>query len=259
MTDKKIWLTYAWTDNQDQDVDYVIQELRKTGLEVGFDRAELLAGRRLWDQIDQHISRSDLDAWAIFVTKNSLESEPCQEELAYALDRSLRVKGASFPLIGIFPEALDRTIIPSAIATRLYVNLNDPNWAQSVVGGVQGANPDSEAVEVSPLAHKFHRFNDKVVLEVWPRAGVFAPFHVGIPQAEKDKFASIMTGTKGHVTGTGIAATNSGDTPEYHYAGLPNGITPSQPAHIFFNSLPSTLVLTGRLNGQDVNFGFTAT
>ena len=45
------------------------------------------------------------------------ESEPCLEEIAYALDRALRKRETDFPVIGIFPESLDRNIIPSAIAT----------------------------------------------------------------------------------------------------------------------------------------------
>ncbi|MDG1118045.1 MAG: toll/interleukin-1 receptor domain-containing protein [Flavimaricola sp.] len=133
MSTAKIWLTYAWKDNDDQEVDFIIQELEEKGLEVGFDRAKLLAGRRLWDQIDEHISDSELDAWAIIVTRNSLKSEPCQEELAYALDRSIRLKGSTFPLIGIFPEPLDRELIPSSLATRLYVTLDNNEWADKIV------------------------------------------------------------------------------------------------------------------------------
>ena len=81
---KKLWLTYAWKDNEAEQVDYVIQMLRAQGLEVGFDRARLIAGQRLWSQLDANISdAAKSDAWAIYATKNSLSSEPCLEEVRF--------------------------------------------------------------------------------------------------------------------------------------------------------------------------------
>jgi hypothetical protein len=148
----KLWLTYAWKDNEDQDVDHVIQELKRVGLQVGFDRAHIIPGQRLWTQIDKAISDPETDAWAILATENSLRSEPCLEELAYALDRALRTRGTDFPLIGIFPAPIDRAIIPSAIATRLYVTLQQPNWPALVAAGAQKRKPtaatNAVAVEI---------------------------------------------------------------------------------------------------------------
>ena len=132
----KLWLTYCWKDNETEQVDYVVQALGEQGHEVRFDRAHLTPGQRLWQQIDAAITDpSRCDAWAIYATKASLSSEACLEELAIALDRALRARGHAFPIIGIFSEALDRSIIPSPIATRLYVDLRDPEWARKVAAG----------------------------------------------------------------------------------------------------------------------------
>ena len=129
---KTLWLTYAWKDNEDLNIDHVIGALKSDEMDVNYDRIQLVAGRRLWDQIDSAITDpTSCQGWAIYATRNSLESEPCQEELAYALDKTLRQRG-DFPLIGIFPEPLDRALIPSALATRLYVNLRDPEWANRI-------------------------------------------------------------------------------------------------------------------------------
>ena len=92
--------------HQDQDVDHVVGELKRVGLDVAFDRAHIIPGQRLWSQIDKGISDPQTDGWAILATENSLSSEPCLEELAYALDRALRTRGAEFPLIGIFPAPI---------------------------------------------------------------------------------------------------------------------------------------------------------
>jgi hypothetical protein len=46
----KLWLTYAWKDNENDQVDYIVQALQAEGLEVRFDRARLVPGQRLWPQ-----------------------------------------------------------------------------------------------------------------------------------------------------------------------------------------------------------------
>ena len=39
-----IWITYAWNDNENNDVDFVAQELGKKGVIVKLDRWEIRAG-----------------------------------------------------------------------------------------------------------------------------------------------------------------------------------------------------------------------
>lgn len=51
MSKKKLWLTYAWKDNEDKDIDFIVQELDKTSIDVRFDRRNLAPGQRLWTQI----------------------------------------------------------------------------------------------------------------------------------------------------------------------------------------------------------------
>lgn len=91
---KTLWLTYAWKDNEDLNIDHVIGALKSDEMDVNYDRIQLVAGRRLWDQIDSAITDpTSCQGWAIYATRNSLESEPCQEELAYALDKNFTPKG----------------------------------------------------------------------------------------------------------------------------------------------------------------------
>jgi hypothetical protein len=168
----KLWLTYAWKDNEAEQVDYVIRSLTAGGIDIGFDRAHLVPGQRLWPQLDDAITNPEhSDAWAIYATKNSLSSEPCLEELAYALDRALRSRGGDFPIIGIFPEPLDRSIIPSAIATRLYVSLQDASWCSKVIAGAKKVAPALNLNSISPHVLRAHVEDEKLILELYPRAG----------------------------------------------------------------------------------------
>jgi hypothetical protein len=123
------WITYDWADNSNGDVDFVAQELTNEGLTIKLDRWSLQAGKRLWEQIEDFIQNpTQCDAWIFFTTSRSLESEPCKEEFAYALERALSHRGRSFPIIGLFPSTIDNELIPAGIRTRLYVSLTDPNW-----------------------------------------------------------------------------------------------------------------------------------
>ena len=134
-----IWTTYAWADNQHGDVDFVAQELGKAGLQVKLDRWNLGAGKRLWDQIATFIgSKDQSDAWLLIATNNSLASEPCKEEFAYALHRALGSRGEAFPVIGLFLGPTDSALIPPAVATRLYVSITDPDWKERIVAAAEG-------------------------------------------------------------------------------------------------------------------------
>jgi hypothetical protein len=82
------WITYAWKDNEQGDVDFIVQELVRAGLVMKLDRWNLQAGRRLWEQIDRFITDpNECDAWIFYATQNSLASEACREELAYRRGR----------------------------------------------------------------------------------------------------------------------------------------------------------------------------
>lgn len=191
---KKLWLTYAWKDNETNDVDFIAQRLREQHVEVKQDKNQLLAGKRLWQQLDEKISWSDIDAWAIFVTENSLKSEPCQEELAYAIDRALRTKGTEFPIIGIFPTPIDRQLIPSAIATRLWVHLKDENWSRQIIDTLSGTNSHQEFL-VAATEMITHIVDEKIIVEMRPREGNWYPAGISIPAAEFDEY--FITAFKG--------------------------------------------------------------
>lgn len=251
---KKIWLTYAWKDNEEEDVDFVVQQLKAEGLAVGFDRVQLQAGKRLWEQIDRLISDPDLNAWAIYVTENSLQSEACLEELAYALDRSLRERGSDFPIIGIFPKPIDRSMIPSAIATRLYVTLEDNEWAQRVAASVSNTPLNTSEKNVVPYRFAVHTKQNNKVFEVWPRAGTWLDFMVAVEDQEGDLLKSVMNGARGAIIGTGIVTTFDVEIPGYKALGMRDAVTPQRSAQVFFSKLPSKIIFGATVNGERVEY-----
>ncbi|MCO5962344.1 toll/interleukin-1 receptor domain-containing protein [Sinorhizobium meliloti] len=240
----KLWLTYAWKDNEDDDVDYVVQELEKHGIEVVFDRVHLLAGGRLWDAIDKGISDPHTGGWAIYSTRNSLQSEPCLEELAYALDRALQARGGDFPIIGIFPVPMPRDLIPSALATRLYVTLNDSDWARRIADGLRGVRPKIEK-NVAPVHSKIHRDAHGVVLEFRPRDKQWSPGVACVPAAEKSLVAHIFVGAPGSPRHLGIPCVRVISSDDGQYAGLSSEaqVTNHQSLFVRVTGLPSRILV----------------
>jgi hypothetical protein len=182
-----VWLTYAWDDNEDRDVDFIAQELEKAGVEVKLDRWNIQAGKRLWEQIEDFILDEDkCDAWVLYATPNSLGSEACKEEYAYALDRALDDRGDTFPVIGLLPGPVDDGILPAGIRTRLYVSTSDRNWKERIQAAAEGRDPSVSKPEVEPYQIQEYHQDGAYIVEVRPRAGTLYPFVAGVPLREKD-------------------------------------------------------------------------
>ena len=188
---KKVWITYAWTDNDLQNVDFIAQQLDESGIEARLDRYVLSAGTRLWEQIGQQISDpAQSDAWVIVATENSLRSENCREELAYALDRALAQRTGHYPIIGLFLTHISTDLIPPAIRTRLYLTTRDPNWLERLVDAVNGRSPSITAPKLKPYYLQLHNWarnnaNDYLV-EVGPRIGSSPTAALLVPLREQD-------------------------------------------------------------------------
>jgi len=260
----KLWLTYAWTDNQENDVDFVAQELERCGLEVQFDRVHLAAGYRLWEQIDKGISDPALsDGWAIYVTENSLKSEPCQEELAIALDRALRKRGGQYPLIGIFPTSIDRELIPSAISTRLWVHLNDPTWADQIASSLAGG-ARAKPAPVAPFQATRHLDpQGQSWIELRPRSGVWYPGFAMVPEAESERLGAALPGPPGRIPQGGVVYEQrfTVDAPQGKFSGvqLHHRFDNQTSLFVLLSGSPSKLVFGSQETSYTIeprNFGF---
>jgi hypothetical protein len=248
---KSIWLTYAWRDNEDKNVDYVAQELQKAGLDVKLDRWDLTAGKRLWEQIGRLIQDpSESDSWLMYATQTSLGSQACKEEFAYALDRALHTRGGDFPVIALFAGSADEGLIPAGIKTRLFVSLTDPDWKERIVSAVEKRQPRVTRSPVDPYFLKIHKLDeqhqDNYAIEVRPRAGTWAPFFAAIPLSEKDHVSPHLShGPAKHIPqayiliGCGEVISEDGKW-WVVYAG--NEATPTQSYYLLCKELPSSLM-----------------
>jgi hypothetical protein len=245
---KKLWVTYAWKDNEELDVDFILQELKKVRLDVCYDRRQLIAGQPLWPQIDQQITNpNNSDAWALIVSKHSLESKPCLEELNYALQRALETRGDNYPLIGIFAEEIDKALIPTAIRTRLYVSTESPDWLERVRSGVEGKSPDIALPDIPPYFIKLHRGNFRypVIVEARPRTGIWHPCVSMVPLAEKDFLYGVLIRPAGKVPRVGSVEFVEGRRGNFWFRGPSESdcATPTMSMYVFLTREPTCLLV----------------
>jgi len=263
---KSIWITYAWDDNADGDVDFAAQELIRKGLDVKLDRWNLTAGKRLWEQIESFIQDPvKSDGWLLYTTQTSLGNEKCKEEFAYALDRALSTRGGDFPVIALFPATVDESLIPAGIKTRLFVSLTDPDWKERIVSAVERREPSVTKHLFEPYSLTIHKIGgesgqETYAIEVRPRGGTWSPFIAGIPLNEKDEVSpSLGHGPAKQIPG-GCMLMNCGEGKSSDdklwimYAA--NEATPTQSYYIFCKKLPSSLIfgINGRPPQYQVKF-----
>jgi hypothetical protein len=245
---KKLWITYAWDDNKNQDVDFITQELLSVGVDVRLDRWTISAGTRLWDQIQKFItSDKESDGWLMIATENSLASEPCREEFAYALDRALRTRGDMFPVIALFPRSVDDHLIPPAIKVRLYLSLTDTNWKERIKAALEhrGPNVGRPAVASYELTTHNDHPSGRVIVEIRPRAGRWCPVVAAVPIAEKDCKPWIFVEPSGKPTGTGMMSGNSeslSNDGQLWVVRNNQQATPTESLYVWFDKLPKKLI-----------------
>ncbi|HTL29004.1 MAG TPA: toll/interleukin-1 receptor domain-containing protein [Tepidisphaeraceae bacterium] len=244
-----VWITYAWKDNEQSDVDFIAQELEQAGVKVKLDRWTIGAGNRLWDQIEKFIQDPhECDAWILYATANSLGSEPCREEYAYALDRALNARGDAFPVIGLFHGTVDKSLIPAGIRTRLYVALADTDWKERIVAAAEGRAVNIARTTFQPYVIRVHERTHAAafVIEMRPRAGVWSPFIVGIPMTEKDEAKSFILRGPANTPPTGgvlhMHSTEQSKDGAWWLESAQDEATPTQSYFLLCAKLPSEVI-----------------
>ncbi len=237
----KLWITYAWKNNAGGDFDFIVRELSKAGIDVIFDKIALVAGQRLWEQIAARIEDPQLHGWAILLTKESLESQACREELEYALDRALSAQRQDFPLIGLLHE-VSVSELPAPLRVRLCVDLRSSDWAKEVRAALDHRPPRKTAEEATNLKGQVHNTYlgnpDLRAVEFAPRFGEIRYWRIAYPSAGPEP---VMRGI-GPTDGGGLTSVledfveGSVDIKGVHmkFFGAGNALTASTAAYIVF-------------------------
>lgn len=181
----RVWITYAWADNDEGDFDHLANGLEAGGVLATYDKIALVAGQRLWDQIAHQITEGDLAGWAYLITPQSVHSEACREELAYALDRALRARSEGFPLIGLL-HGVSIEDVPVALRVRLCVDLSSPTWVEEVRAGLERRaprRPRGETGDLRVAVHNPYQGDPRLyAVEFRPRFGELRYWRIAYPE-----------------------------------------------------------------------------
>lgn len=196
---KKLWVSYAWADNSSGQVDLLISRLG-THLEVGIDRTNLIPGQHLWEQIAEQVTqREHSDAFAVVVSSASLASKACAEEIAYALDRTLKERGLAYPIIGLLQADVRAGHLPPVLSTRLCISLTDPYWVEKCVAAVHRVAPGSLGAPPSDFLERPHRVNGANYMELTPRLFPVPHLDIVVPAGEENRLSIVGVGPPGKV------------------------------------------------------------
>lgn len=238
--EKPLWITYAWADNKEQDFDYLVQEIEAYGIPTRYDKIALIPGQHIWSQIDEHIDESKIAGWAYLITRASLESKACQEELAYALHEALNTKNTKFPIIGLV-HGVSISELPKSLASRLLVSLNDPDWKKALKAGIEQVAPIRSPSQQAPYAWKVHENYcgqpGHTAVEFRPRFGELSYWRIGA--TNQGKFVAYGQGPSngGAFSLNKFIAVDTNITlsgTEYSYLGQEGPLSPSRSAYIVF-------------------------
>jgi hypothetical protein len=239
----RMWITYAWADNTQGDFEYLVEELSSVGIAATYDKIAIVPGQRLWEQIAARITKDPIEGWGYLLTANSLASEACREELAYALDRTLSSKGNTFPLIGLL-HGVRIEDVPPALRIRLCVSLASPTWKEEIKAGLEKRPPVFSAQQHSQYVWQVHNgyggIPSQIAIEVKPRFGEIMYWRFVVPIAtpilswghgpsDGGAIASIkfnvIEGCTGKIRGTPITWFGAGDR-----------LSPGVSAYVVFNN-----------------------
>ncbi len=243
----RLWITYAWADDDEGDFRYLVSRLAAGGVDAVYDKIALIPGQRLWDQIAERIADESLAAWAYLLTPRSITSQPCQEELGYALDRALRGRGHDFPLIGLLHE-VDIADVPIALRIRLCVSLASPDWVEEVNAGLERRAPHQQPQDIGNLHvvvhHPYAGDANLHAVEFRPRFGELRYWRIAYPA----EVTLVQRGT-GPARGAGLSTVLTDyvqgivelRSREMRFVGSGDAITPGTSAYVAFSRMPDLL------------------
>lgn len=251
-----LWLTYAWDDNRDGDVDYVVSQLISAGVPTSIDKFSLSAGKHIWDQISSAITDpSRCSAWAIYSTKASFLSPACHEEYHIALSRALERRGSTFPIFGLFPESYDSALLPVPLRTRLAVSLADPDWIERVKSAADGRAPNIAPTALDRFHVKIHPpRNGGSIIEIRVRAGRLFPVTIGVPEGQKERI-NCWPGPSNYPDGTPIMSVTSGQGDGMDMIVINHPVTPTESVYIWLKDYPS-FIRVGEMTSRDGGMGY---
>jgi hypothetical protein len=119
MTEHKAKVFISHSSNDQYLADLLVKDLKKLGVQVWYDKFEILVGHDITDKVYQGLMAADYVA--VILTESSVKSRWVQEELNYAKQRAITAGGKRVILPLLFKDC----DIPAAITTLKYADFRE--------------------------------------------------------------------------------------------------------------------------------------
>jgi hypothetical protein len=226
-----VWITFATEDNVDGDVDYLAQEISRSGSRTR--QHPLFVGED--DKIDRlmpaFLGRPDQsDAWILYASRKTLEGGRL-ERITTALANSLEKRG-EFPLIGVFRE-LEAGVQARELPLTDRLAADDPEWRDRL-GEALGVNLTRSSDDgLPPYIAKLHPGSGqfKHVFEFRPKMGRWDSFLFAILPEER---ATVAPEIRPFESAEGFS-----DDAEWYFQIARTPATPSTSYFVMMREMPS--------------------
>ena len=226
-----VWITFATEDNIDGDVDYLAQEISRSGMRTR--QHPLFAGED--EKIDRlmpaFLGRADQsDAWILYASRKTLEAGRL-ERIAAALGNALDKRG-SFPAIGLFRD-LEAGVQANGMPLTDRLAADDPEWRRRL-GEALGIDLTQASDEgLPPYLAKLHPGTGqfKHMFEFRPKMGRWDSFLFAILPEER---ATVAPEIRPFESEEGFS-----DDAEWYFQIARTPATPSTSYFVLMREMPS--------------------
>jgi hypothetical protein len=243
-TKPKLWVTYVWVDNENEDVDFYISRLQERA-EVYFDRRSVALGKRHWEEFADQIA-TKCDAWVGLVSPSSLANQRWREEAFYALDRALYAKDKPFPMLFLVLGEKPAEM-PKMARVRLYASVTENDWRDKIIAG---ATLDPFTLRAYDMGNGITSFEVRLREGTWPAWRVFEPA-VG---AKITKITGCAPGTPRTYGMFSVGEPEVIKDPSHGLISvrrvLAPAISPTVSAYIEVNGIPEWIAMVEGVSGQ---------
>lgn len=182
-----VWITFATEDNVDGDIDYLAQEISRSGWKTRMHPMFPNEDEKIDRLIPAFLSKPEQsDAWILYASPRALAGGRA-ERIQSAIDKALSTRTA-LPRIALLPQADVQT--PSMTHR---IRVDDPLWRQQLGEALEcNLETSAQSEGLPPYVAKLQTISEdsfRYSFEFRPKMGRWEPFLFAIPPEDRSRVA----------------------------------------------------------------------
>jgi hypothetical protein len=237
----RLWISYPWVNNEERDFNYLVPQLKESGIEATYDSIKLQPDARLGQRIVQRLLSIGFDGWLYILTHQCFTRRNYTDVLTQAIDQTLFRMGPKFPMAGLM-HGIAPQHVPAVLRVLPCISLGDSDWRNRLSGVLNGYGAQGKNMRETRFIWKIHPSFDgdpaMTAIEVRSRGESIQYWRFAIPKASK-----VVKWGQGRAGGTEISritfaeAKGNGryENQDVSWFGAANAISNTESAFAVFN------------------------